>query len=154
MRPSRPVPDQTSTRLAVVADLTIEVGDARGSTTAHLTSTPDQQDGPAGLVLDVPDPVVLLRCVPGRGLRRELPASLPVDQIVDLPVLLTSRGRNIGRVHVSSAGRVRLRPYWSGVPTVIRTAGSYGAGRIGTRGLLAVIALVAGVLGVRWLRRR
>lgn len=105
-------------------------------------------------MLDVPDPVVLLRCVPGRGLRRELPASLPVDQIVDLPVLLTSRGRDIGRVQISSAGRVQLRPYWSGVPTVIRTAGSYGAGRVGTRGLVAAVALLAGLFGARWWRRR
>lgn len=148
------MPEQTSTRLAVVADLTIEVGDARGSTTAHLTTAPEQQDGLAGLVLDVPDPVVLLRCVPGRSLRRELPVSLPVDQIVDLPVLLTSRGHDIGRIHINSAGHVRLRPYWSGLPTVIRTAGSYGAGRVGTKGLVAAITLVAGLFGARWWRRR
>lgn len=147
------MPDRTLPRLAVVADLTIEVGDARGSTTAHLTST-SENGSPAGLVLDVPDPVVLLRCVPGRGLRRELPASLPLDDVADLPVLLTSRGRDIARIHLTSAGEFRLQPYWSGVPTVIRTAASYGAGRVGTRGLVVAAAALAGVLGARWWRRR
>lgn len=141
------MPDLTLPRLAVVADLTIEVGDDLGATTARLTSTD-------GLVLDVEEPAVLLRCVPGRGLRRDLPISFPLERLADLPVLLTSQGRDVGRVHITSAGRVRFRPFWSGVPVVARVAVTSSAARVGPRSLLAAAVSVLGLLGVLVLRRR
>lgn len=78
-----------------VADLDVEVRDERGSTTAHLM-TDDY-----GLVLEVADPATLLRCVPGRGLRRNLPFSLPLARLANVPVRLTTRGHELGRVHLS-----------------------------------------------------
>ncbi len=129
--------------LAFVADLDVEVGDERGSTTAHLT-TDDY-----GLVLEVVDPATLLRCVPGRGLRRDLPFSVPLVRLANVPVRLTSRGPELGRVHITPAGRVRLRPTLSGVPALARTAASYGPAR-----LVAAAATFAGLGIVAYLARR
>lgn len=81
------MPEGSLSPLVFVADLDIEVGDERGWTTARLT-TDDH-----GLVLEVVDPATLLRCVPGRGLRRDLPFSVPLARLADVPVRLTSRGR-------------------------------------------------------------
>ncbi len=137
----------------VVADLDLEVGDDRGVTTARLRSDD-------GLVLDVADPSVLLRCVPGRGLSRSglsaLPPWVPLEQVADLPVALTSRGRRLGVVRLSPSGAVRFTPALTGIPTIVRTASSYGAGRLGTR-VVAVVAVVAAVVAgsvVIGLRRR
>ena len=138
------MPEPRLSRLDIVADLTIEVGDDRGSTTATLTNDAE------GLVLEVPDPATLLRAVPGRGLRRDLPVDLPLERFADVPLRLRSRGRDIGSVRVVSGGGVRLRPAWSGVPTVVRTAASYGGGRALAVGLAA--GAVVAVLVV--LRRR
>jgi hypothetical protein len=138
------MPDAVLSRLALVADLMIEVGDERGSTTARLTNDDD------GLVLEVPEPATLLRCVPGRGLTRDLPVSLPLDRLADIPVRLTSRGRDLGRVHLTSTGTVRLRPSLSGVPTVVHTALTYPP----TRAAAAVLASGALAAAVYLLRRR
>ena len=138
------MPEPAPGGLAFFADLTLEVGDERGSTTAHLGNGPDD-----GLVLEVPDPATLLRCVPGRGLSRDLPVSLPIDRLADIPVRLTSQGRDLGRVHVTSAGAVRLRPTVSGLPTLGRTALSHPTGR------LAAVVVGAGVVAaVAYLARR
>ncbi|MEO3937003.1 hypothetical protein V3N99_09630 [Dermatophilaceae bacterium Soc4.6] len=142
----------TGRRLQVVADLDLEVGDDRGVTTARLTSTD-------GLVLDVVDPGVLLRCVPGLGLRgaglTDLPDWLPLDQVSDLPVAVTSRGRRLGVVRLSPAGAVRFTPTVAGLPTIIRTATAYGTGRLGGRVVVgAVVAAVAAVFVVVAARRR
>ncbi|MEP6629187.1 MAG: hypothetical protein ABJA89_01895, partial [Lapillicoccus sp.] len=128
-------------------DLVIEVGDDRGSTTARLTSEP------SGLVLEVPDPATLLRCVPGRGLSRDLPVSLPAGTFADLPVRLTSGGRDLGRVHLSPTGGIRLRPSWSGVPTVARTALSYGPGRVAAAGVVGVVGAAVALVAYRLHRR-
>ncbi len=117
------MPEPTPSALTFVANLDIEVGDKRGSTTAHLTTDDD------GLVLEVADPATLLRCISGRGLRRDLPFSVPLARLADVPVRLTSRGHDLGQVHLNPAGRVRFRPTLSGVPTLARTAASYGPGR-------------------------
>ena len=137
------MPEENLSPLAFVADLDVEVGDERGSTTAHLTT--DEY----GLILEVADPATLLRCVPGRGLRRDLPFSLPLVRFANVPVRLTTRGRELGRVHITPAGRVRLRPTLSGVPTLARTAASYGPAR-----LVAAATLVALGIVVYLARRR
>ncbi len=131
-------------RLAVVADLTIEVGDDRGSTTAHLGSDAH------GLVLEVPDPATLLRCVPGRGLSRDLPVTVPGGTFADLPVRLTSRGRDLGRVRLTPGGGVRLCPSLSGIPVLTRTALYTPAARVVT----ATALLTALAAAVHRLRRR
>lgn len=131
------MPEGSLSPLVFVADLDIEVGDERGWTTARLT-TDDH-----GLVLEVVDPATLLRCVPGRGLRRDLPFSVPLARLADVPVRLTSRGRELGRVHLTPAGRVRLRPTLSGVPTLARTAASYGPARLLAAATFAGLGIVA-----------
>ena len=132
-------------KLLVVADLHVEVGDHRGSTTAHLRS-----EG-GGLVLDVGDPAVLLRAVPGRGLTRGLPAQVPRELLADLPVQLRSRGRDLGRVRLTAAGRLRVRPTPAGVLVAARTGLTYGrTPRV--LGAGAAFALVLALIG--WLRHR
>jgi hypothetical protein len=116
------VPDPARSPLVLVADLTIEVGDERGTTTTRLTSEAE------GLVLDVPDPTAVLRAVPPRARRRDLVGSPSLARFADIPVRVTSRGRDIGRVHLTRSGKVRLRPTLSGAPTLIRTAVTYGSG--------------------------
>ena len=129
--------EQTLPALAFVADLDLEGGDERGSTTARL-STDDN-----GLVLEVADPATLLRCVPGRGLRRDLPFALPLDQLANIPVRLTSGGHDLGLAHLTPEGRVRLRPALSGVPVLVRTAASYGPGRLVAAMTVAGLGIVA-----------
>lgn len=119
--------------MQVVADLHIDVGDDRGRTTAHLLSERD------GLVLDVDDPAVLLRAVPGRGLARDLPVRPPIGLVADTPVRLRSAGRDLGQVQLSSGGRLRLRPTPIGLVVAGRTALSYGSGRAVAWGMLALL---------------
>lgn len=126
----------------VVADLRVEISDARGQTTAHLSSEP------AGLVLDVGDPVVLLRAVPGRGVRRDLPVQVPRKLLVDLPVRFRSRGRDLGEVHVSATGGVRWSPTPAGVLVAARTALTYGR----TPYVVEVVLLAAALIS--WVTRR
>jgi hypothetical protein len=113
-------PQVSVPRLRVVADLDVEVGDHQGSTTAHLTS------GVGGLVLEVGDPAVLLRAVPGRGLSRDLPVQVPRKLLADLPVRLRSHGRDLGRVHLTAGGRLRFRPTPVGMLVAARTGLTYG----------------------------
>jgi hypothetical protein len=108
----------------LVADLELEVGDEQGSTAASLTTDA------TGLVLDVRDPATLLRCVPPRGRRRDLVRSSPLTRFAGVPVRITSRGRDLGRVRLTTAGRVRARASLSGVPTLVRTAVSYASDRL------------------------
>ncbi len=107
-------PERAASRLALVADLSLEVGDARGSTTAHLGN------GANGLVLDAPDLTTLLRCLPGRGLRRDLPISVPLERFSGVQVDVTSHGRRMGRVDVTSSGSARLRPAVRALPQLVR----------------------------------
>jgi hypothetical protein len=118
------VPDSARSPLVLVADLTIEVGDERGTTTTRLTSAAE------GLVLDVPDPAAALRGVPPRGRRRDLVGSSSLTRFAGIPVLVTSRGRDLGRIHLTRSGKVRLRPTLAGAPTLVRTAAAYGSGRV------------------------
>lgn len=139
-------------RLRIVADLDFEVSDDRGATTARLSS----EDG---LVLDVADPSVLLRCVPGGGPRRagssSLPPWVPLEQVSGIPVLVTSRGRDVGRFELSSSGKVKFTPTLAGIPTIIRTAASYRVRQVRRRGLLAIAgAVVVVTVAVRTWRRR
>ncbi len=126
--------------LTFVADLTIEVGDERGSTTAHLSSDDD------GLVLEVADPATLLRCVPGRGLRRDIPFSVPSAHFANVPLRVTSRGHDLARVHLTPEGRVRLRPALSGVPAFVRIAASVAPFRVADAATIAGLVLVAFLL--------
>ncbi len=114
MEPSTARTPELASRLAFVADLTVEVSDARGSTTAHLGN------GENGLVLDAPDLATLLRCLPGRGLRRDLPISVPLEQVAGLRVDVRSQGRAMGRVYVTPSGSARLRPALSAVPALLQ----------------------------------
>ena len=137
-----PDPGWRGSPLRVVADLHVEVIDSRGQTTAHLSSEP------AGLVLDVGDPVVLLRAIPGRGVRRDLPVQVPRELLVDLPVRLRSRGRDLGEVHVSTTGGVRWSPTPAGVLVAARTALTYG------RTPYVVGAVLAAAVLISWVTRR
>lgn len=132
--------------LHIVADLRLEIGDDRGTTAAHLWNEPD------GLVLEVDQPAVLLRAVPGRGLARDLPVRLPREPFAGTSVRLRTHGHDLGLVTVSSRGRLRLRPTLKGLLVAGRTATSYGSGR---RALLWVgPAAVAGLAATAILRRR
>ena len=136
------MPDQT---LRIVADLHLEVGDDRGHTTGHLSSEP------GGLVLDVDDPAVLLRSVPGRGFVRDLPVKMPAELVDGVSFQLRSRGHDLGRVRLSATGKVRLRPTAAGVLVAGRTAVSYGR----TRAVVwTALAAVAGLTVASALRRR
>ena len=141
------MPDSSPGRpLTVVADLHFEVSDDEGSTTAHLTSEHE------GLVLDVDHLSTILRCVPGRGLTRDLPVAVPRHLFAGARLRLTSRGRDLGRVRLSPRGRIRLRPTGSGVLVAVRTAGSSARGRTVSLALATLAALFAGVTA--WARRR
>lgn len=131
-------------RLEIVADLRIEVGDDRGSTRASLVSGAD------GLVLDVDEPSVLLRAVPGRGLTRDLPLRVPRDLIGATEVRLRSRGHDLGLVRVSEGGKLAFRPTPAGLVVAGRTALSYGPGRAAAW----TAAAVATALVLRRLVRR
>ena len=111
-------PERAPARLALVADLSVEVSDARGSTTAHLGN------GANGLVLDAPDLTTLLRCLPGRGLRRDLPISVPLEQFAGVSVDVKSRGKAMGRVYVTPSGSARLRPALTAVPALLQRGGA------------------------------
>ena len=139
--PDRSEPART---LRVVADLRLEVGDARGHTAGTLSS------GPGGLVLEVDEPAVLLRSVPGRGLTRDLPLSMPPELVDGLSFRLRSRGRDLGRVRVTPAGKLRLWPTPAGLVVAGKTAASYGKGRAA----VLAAAVAAGVLTAAGLRRR
>ena len=134
------MPEETLSPLAFVADLTVEVSDERGSTTAHLT-TDDE-----GLVLEVADPATLLRCAPGRGLRRDLPFTAPIGRLANVPVRLTSRGHTLGRVHLTATGKVRFTPTLQGFPVLVRTAASYGPGRVVAAVTVAGVGIIAFVI--------
>ena len=141
--------DRGGSALAYDADLTIEVGDSRGSTTAHLGSDHGV------LVLDMDDPATMLRCAPALGLLRDLPLEVPRGTFGGTAVRLTSRGRSLGRLRVTPAGTLRVVPTAAGVvvgaralrgvaPVPARTTAWWGAGLVA-----ASVALV-----VTWRRRR
>lgn len=135
-----------SPAVEIVADLHIEVGDDRGRTKAHLSSDS------AGLVLDVDEPVVLLRSVPGRGLARDLPLTVPPELISGVSMRVRSRGRDLGRVRLTPSGAIRFRPTVGGLIVAGRTAASYGKGRSVLFGAAAAaVALL--VVGTRRRRR-
>lgn len=136
-------------RLVYEADLHLTVSDARGATTAHLGS--DE----SGLVLDVEDTATLLRCVPGRGLTRDLPVRPPVELIAGSRVRLTSQGRDLGRAVVTTRGRLRLVPTPAGVVVLSKAAGS-AVGRPTAARAALVLVTVAGVVAavVVWVRHR
>ena len=128
--------------LWLVADLVIEVGDERGSTTARVTSDD------AGLVVDVADPAVLLRSVPPRvwpvGLRGPFPAS----QFAGIPARVTSRGRDLARLQLTETGRIRVRPVLGGAPALAALVVADGRGRVAA-GLLVTAAVAVVVYLVR-----
>lgn len=141
------MPDSSPGRpLTVVADLRFEVSDDEGSTTAHLSSEHE------GLVLDVDHLSTMLRCMPGRGLTRDLPVAVPRDLFAGAQLRLTSQGRDLGRVRLSPRGRIRVRPTGSGVLVAVRTASSNVPGRSVAWALATVAALVAG--WTAWARQR
>jgi hypothetical protein len=127
---AEPAPD-----LRLVANLVIEVGDERGSTTARVTSDD------AGLVVDVADPAVLLRSVPPRvwpvGLRGPFPAS----QFAGIPARVTSRGRDLARLQLTETGRIRVRPALSGTPALAALVVADRRGRVAAAALVAASAL-------------
>lgn len=136
-------------RLVYEADLQLTVSDARGATSAHLVS--DE----SGLVLDVGDAATLLRCVPGRGLTRDLPVRPPIELFAGSRVRLTSQGRDLGRAMVTTRGRLRLVPTPAGVVVLSRAAGS-SVGRSTAARAALVLVTVAGAAAavVVWARRR
>ncbi len=130
------MPDSARPTLELVANLVIEVGDERGSTTARLTG--DER----GLVLDIPDPGTLLRCVPRSGWPDDILGASPATQLTGIPLRVTSRGRQLGRVSLSSTGKVRVRPALSGTPALARTVVGSRSGRV-VAGVAALVAVVA-----------
>ncbi len=136
------MPDSARPTLELVADLVIEVGDERGSTTTRLTG--DE----SGLVLDVQDPGTLLRGVPRGGWPHDILGASPATQLTGIPLRVTSQGRQLGRVSLSSTGKVRVRPALSGTPVLVRTAVGSRTGRVaaGTAALVIVAAVAAVVL--------
>jgi hypothetical protein len=149
------VPEAATAALRLVADVVIQVGDERGSTTARLTG--DE----TGLVLDVPDPATLVRCVPRRTVPAALLRAVPTERLVGIPVRVTSRGRNLARVEMTSAGRFRVQPSVFATPALLRSAlssassassGSSGSSR--SRRLAAGVAAVVVVGVLAYLGRR
>jgi len=106
------VADPAPAALQLLADLVIEVGDERGSTTARVTSDD------VGLVIDVADPAVLLRSVPRRVWPVGLGGSFPASQFAGIPARVTTRGRDLARLQLTETGRIRVRPALSGTPAL------------------------------------
>ncbi len=128
--------------LQLVADLAIEVGDERGTTTARITSDD------AGLVIDVADPAVLLRAVPRRVWPVGLGGSFPASQFAGIPARVTSRGRDLARLRLTETGRIRVRPALSGTPALVALVVADRRGRAAA-GLLVTAAVAAVVYLVR-----
>lgn len=124
----------------LVAHLSLEVGDELGSTTATLI-------GDGDVVLDVMDPVVLLRCLPGQASQPTVPPGFPVELLTGHRLGLSSGGRDLGRITVTRSGRVSFRPTLAGTPTLARTAASVARTRVGSR-RLAAVGGAAGTLAV------
>lgn len=133
-------------RLTYQADLTIGVGDARGSTSIHVG------DDSAGLVVDIADPAVALRCVPGRSVVTDLPVTVPRELFAGTSVRLTSRGRDLGRARLTQRGRVRFAPTPAGVVVLGRAAGSAIDRPQRTWLIAAGVAVVSAL--VVWVRRK
>ena len=130
----------------IVADLHLEVGDDRGRTTAALTGDQD------GLVLDVDEPAVLLRALPGGGLARDFPFRVPRELLGNVSVRLRSGGRDLGRLRLTATGKLRVRPTLAGLLVAGRTTVSYSPSRRPVVGAMAVAAALAVAATLR--RRR
>lgn len=133
-------------RLIYLADLTIEVSDSRGSTRIHLG------DDAAGLVVDIADPAVALRCAPGRGVIGDLPVTVPRELFAGTSVRLTSQGRDLGRARLTDRGRMRFAPTPTGAVVLGRAAGGSISGP--QRSWLVAGAIAAATAVVVWVRRR
>jgi hypothetical protein len=122
--------------LQLFADLRIEFSSEHGDASAHL------HGGSDGLVLDVDNPAVLVNQVRGQ----ELPLRTVRDVISDTPVRVRSAGRDLARLRLTPAGKVRVRPTPVGLLLVPRVALSSSRGRLvaAVIGLLSVAAAVAG----------
>lgn len=132
--------------LTYVADLTIEVSDARGSTRIRVG------DDPSGFVVDVDDPAVAVRCLPGRSVIGDLPVTVPRDLFAGTNVRLTSRGRDLGRARLTDRGRVRFAPTPAGAVVLGRAAGSTLEGPQRSWLIASVVAVVTAL--VVWVRRK
>jgi hypothetical protein len=138
-----PPADQLPGGVQFLADLSLEISDGQGRTTAHVSA-----DG-SNLVLDVADPIVLVRAWPGGGLRA-LSRRLPTDALGAASLDISSRGRRLATVTVSARRRVRIRPTWAGLVTTAKPVLSSRAGRL----IAAVLATAAVAASLRRLRRR
>lgn len=107
------------------ADLTFAVADGQGAARARLTNR-----GRA-LVLDVEDPATLVRCLPSRHVRRDLPFAPRLSDFVGVDLVVMSHGRRLGRARISQHSRLRFRPSLAGLVTAIRLAVSVGVKRLG-----------------------
>ena len=143
-----PETPHSAPHLRVIADLHLEVGDGAEVTAAHLRNDPD------GLVLDVDDPAVMLRAVPGRGLARDLPIKLPPELFAATPLLVRSAGRDLGWVRLSTDGKLRLRPTLAGLAVAVRTATPDRIGRPLVVSATAVVTTALLAAAVRRLLRR
>jgi hypothetical protein len=126
------VPDSESNRaLQLVADLHIELSSERGSASAHLYG-----DG-SGLVLDVDNPAALLSQARGQ----QFPLEAVRQLIPETPVSVRSQGRDLARLRLTPAGKLRIRPTPMGLGTVARMAMVSPRGRLAIGSIL--VALVA-----------
>lgn len=123
--------------LRIVADLDLQVGDARGTTTARLRTEGDE------LVLDAEDPARLLRAVPARTVLADLPLRAPAGLFAGQRVQVRSQGANLGRLRVTDRGGVRVRPSAAGLRVAVRALPR-----------LPVLAAVAAAALVWWTVRR
>ena len=128
------MPDEKFAPLHLVADLRIDFSGKQGDAQAHLHGASD------GLVLDVDNPAVLLSQARGQ----QLPLGALRNVIADTPIRVRSRGRELARVRLNDAGKVRLRPTPAGVSTVLAAelAGWRGRLLIGA----TVMTLTAGIV--------
>lgn len=135
------VPDRADQQLVeLTADLHLTVSTDRGTAMAHLGGGPD------GLILDVDRPAVFLRALP-KGTRR-LPEPIVRRLDPDVPIVVRSHNRDLGRLWVTRTGSARLVPTAAGLRTACVVALSGRRFRNVLLGAAAVLTVLASVTAV------
>ena len=126
---------QDASPIRLLSDIRLEMHSDRGEAALHL------HGDLGGLVLDVDNPVAVARVL-GRRRGAPLPAEV-VDLFGATAISVRSRGRDLGRVRLTSNGGVRIRPTAAGVLTAAGSIAPIRWMAVAAGPALAVLAAIA-----------